>query len=319
MGKDLAQEHPNSAGRIFQQVDEALGFELSHIMFDGPEEELWLTENAQPAIYAHSLATVAALEERFGSHAVHSNCQVMIGHSVGEYSAAAVSLTRESADSEFCSTMLGCFARLLKLRGHAMQAAAPAASAFSMTAVFPLLHRHAELVCSDVDVLMKQHGQPAVCDIASVNSTSQVVFSGEARAVKAAVDIAKERFRARRSSPLDVSAPFHCALMQPAQSVVSAELDVIAEVVADRKLSVPIISNATADAIHEFTELQSLLVKQVTHPVLWQSCMSKAVAMGINQFVEIGPGTVLGSLARRAGDADVISIGSIESMDTFRP
>ncbi len=274
MGKDLADAFP-SARAVFDQVDEALGEKLSAVMWEGPAETLTLTQNAQPALMAVSLAVTAVLEQDFGI-AVAAKAGFVAGHSLGEYSALAAAGTFSVADT----------ARLLRTRGEAMQAATPVGTG-AMAALLGL----------DFEAAMKvaeEAAQGEVCQAANDNAPGQVVVSGSKSAVERAVDIAKQH-GAKRAMLLPVSAPFHCALMQPAADVMSGALSQV-DMTAP---SVPLVANVVADAVSDPDQIRDNLVAQVTGTVRWRESVSWLVDNGVTRFVEVGAGKVLTGMARR--------------------
>lgn len=274
MGQALADAYPE-AKAVFDAVDDALGQKLSAVMWNGPDDELTLTENAQPALMAVSLAVVRVLQARGLSLA--DQAAYVAGHSLGEYAAltAAGSLQLEDA------------ARLLKLRGQAMQRAVPVgvgAMAALLGLDFAAVAEIAAEACSDDEI----------CGAANDNANGQVVISGHAGAVARAVDLAKTR-GAKRAMELPVSAPFHCALMQPAADEMAAAL-------ADTAIAapvVPVIANVTAEATSDPETIRRLLVEQVTGSVRWRESMIWAAENGVTELVEIGTGKVLTGMARR--------------------
>ncbi len=274
MGKALAEAVP-TAREVFEEVDEALGQNLSRLMFEGPIEELTLTENAQPALMAMSLAVVRVLRRdgglEFGKH-----CQFVAGHSLGEYSALCAA---DALD-------LDVTARLLKRRGQAMQQAVPVGQG-TMAALLGLDFEAAQGVARDA-----AEGQ--VCDIANDNAPGQVVVSGNVEAVERAVELAKER-GARRPMLLPVSAPFHCALMQPAA-------DIMADALQQSNLGVPVvplIANVTASAVSDPAEIRELLVRQVTSMVRWRESVLYLRQQDVDNLVEVGAGKVLTTMLKR--------------------
>ncbi|MBC8242559.1 MAG: ACP S-malonyltransferase [Alphaproteobacteria bacterium] len=274
MGKALAHAVP-TAREVFEEIDEALGQNLSRLMFEGPIEELTLTENAQPALMAMSLAVVRVLRRdgglEFGKH-----CQFVAGHSLGEYSALCAA---DALD-------LDVTARLLKRRGQAMQQAVPVGQG-TMAALLGLDFEAAQGVARDA-----AEGQ--VCDIANDNAPGQVVVSGNVAAVERAVELAKER-GARRPMLLPVSAPFHCALMQPAA-------DIMADALQQTSLGVPVvplIANVTASAVSDPAEIRELLVQQVTSMVRWRESVLYLRRQDVDNLVEVGAGKVLTTMLKR--------------------
>jgi [acyl-carrier-protein] S-malonyltransferase len=285
MGRALAEAYP-AARAVFDEVDEALGERLSALAFDGPEERLTLTENAQPALMATSLAALRALEAEGVTVAAHA--AYVAGHSLGEYSALCAAGAFTAADA----------ARLLRLRGRAMQAAAPVGSG-AMAALIGL----------DVDAARAVAAEAAageVCEAANDNAPGQVVVSGARAAVERAVEIAKRR-GAKRAVLLPVSAPFHCALMAPAAEAMRAAL---AETRIARPV-VPVVSNVAAAGVDDPEEIRALLVAQVTGAVRWREGVEWMAARGVTALVEIGAGKVLSGLARRiVPGLSAVSVGA---------
>lgn len=272
MGKDLALAYPE-AKAIFDEVDAALGEDLSGLIWDGDIETLTLTENAQPALMATSLAVVAALKaEGVGVDAA----AFVAGHSLGEYSALAAAQAISVGDT----------ARLLRKRGQAMQAAVPVGEG-AMAALLGLDYETAQTVASDA-------AQGDVCQAANDNDPSQVVVSGHKAAVERAVELAKEK-GAKRAVLLPVSAPFHCALMQPAAEIMAGALD---EVDIERPV-VPLVSNVRAAAISDPVTIRNLLVEQVTGSVRWRESVLFMAEQGVTELWEIGAGKALSGMVRR--------------------
>lgn len=279
MGRGLAEAFP-VARLVFEEVDDALGQRLSALMFEGPENELTLTENAQPALMAVSLAVVRVLESE-GGFALTERVACVAGHSLGEYSALAAARSLELADA----------ARLLKRRGQAMQTAVPV-GAGAMAALLGLELEAAQAVAAAAAATPR--GGTEVCATANDNAPGQVVVSGHKAAVERAVALAAER-GARRAVMLPVSAPFHCPLMAPAA-------DAMAEALAETTLApplVPLIANVTAAPVQEPEAIRRLLVEQVTGMVRWRESVQAMRADGIEQLVEAGAGKVLSGLAKR--------------------
>ncbi|OAM84308.1 ACP S-malonyltransferase [Devosia elaeis] len=293
MGKDLAAAYPE-ARAVFQEVDEALGERLSAVMFEGPEDILRLTENAQPALMAVSLAVIRVLEAR-GIY-LRDHAKFVAGHSLGEYSALCAAGTFSLADA----------ARLLRIRGQAMQKAVPVGHG-AMAALLGLDLDTAKAVAAEA-------GQGEVCDVANDNAPGQVVVSGAIAAVERAVEIAKGK-GAKRALLLPVSAPFHCTLMQPAADAMAAalaEVDMQAPVV-------PVVSNVLAAPISDPDEIRRRLVEQVTGMVRWTESVTWLTKEGgVANLVELGTGKVLTGLAKRiAPDASAQSVGSPADTDAF--
>ena len=274
MVKALA-ESSLAAREVLQEVDEALKQALSRLMFEGPIEELTLTENAQPALMAASMAVLRVLEKDGGVD-LKTRIAYVAGHSLGEYSALAAAGTFTLADA----------ARLLKRRGQAMQRAVPVGEG-AMAAVLGL----------DVGPLKevaKAAAQGQVCAVANDNAPGQVVLSGHAEAIERAIPLATEK-GAKRCIKLPVSAPFHCALMAPAADEMKTAL---AEVTM-RAPMVPLVANVTAEAVVEADHIRSLLVEQVTAMVRWRECVGYLKEQGVSQMIELGAGKVLSGLVKR--------------------
>ena len=292
MGAALAGAS-RTARDVFEQVDEALGQNLFRLMREGPEDELKLTENAQPAIMAHALAVFRALS-RDGGIELTTAAQFVAGHSLGEYSALC------AAGSFDLSTT----AKLLKLRGQAMQAAVPV----GVGAMAALLGADLELAQKIADAA----AQGEVCAVANDNDPGQVVLSGHKGAIDRAIEMAKD-MGAKRAVPLPVSAPFHCPLMQPAAE---AMRDALSYVVVEEP-AVPIYANVIAAPVTDPDAIRSLLVDQVTGMVRWRETIAEMSAAGVGEFVELG-GKVLGGMVKRtAPDAKVTSVVTIEDVEAL--
>ena len=273
MGKALAEEF-TAARLVFEEVDDALGEKLSAIIWEGPEDQLQLTANAQPALMAVSLATVRVLEAEGLDLA--NDISYVAGHSLGEYSALCAAGTFSLADT----------ARLLRIRGNAMQRAVPVGKG-AMAAIIGLEFEDVEAVC-------EQASSAGVCQIANDNGGGQVVISGSKEAVEKAVGIATEK-GAKRALLLPVSAPFHCALMAPAADAME---EALAEVRRGEPV-VPVIANVRAAPVSDPDEITKLLVEQVTGRVRWRETVSWFAANEIETLYEVGAGKVLTGLARR--------------------
>jgi [acyl-carrier-protein] S-malonyltransferase len=287
MGADLAAASA-AAREVFEEVDEALGQKLSQIMREGPEDQLVLTENAQPAIMANTIATLRVLEKE-GGLMIADKGDCVAGHSLGEYTALCAAGAFGLADA----------ARLLKLRGQAMQAAVPV-GAGSMCA----------LLGADIEKAQKLADAAAegqVCEVANDNDPTQVVLSGHREAIERAVALAKD-FEIRRAIVLAVSAPFHCALMAPAAEAMEKALGDL----PPGALRLPIYANFSASAVTEPAEERQLLVSQVCGRVRWRESVIAMQAAGVDHFVELG-GKVLGPMIGRTL-ADV-GIDSVVTMD----
>jgi [acyl-carrier-protein] S-malonyltransferase len=293
MGRALSQAFP-AARRVFEEVDDALGEKLSAIIWEGPLDRLTLTENAQPALMAASLAAMRVLETEGGLDLARDAAYVA-GHSLGEYSALAAAGSLSIADS----------ARLLRIRGRAMQKAVPV-GAGAMAALLGLEFDVAEAVAAE-------GAQGDVCQAANDNGAGQVVVSGDKAAVERAVELAKAK-GAKRAMLLPVSAPFHCALMAPAAGAMAEAL----AAVAIRPPVVPLVANVKAAAVTDPAEIARLLVAQVTGTVRWRECVSYMAAHGVTQFYEVGAGKVLSGLVKRIADGAVATaIGTPEDVDAF--
>lgn len=294
MGKALAEAFP-AAREVFSEVDDALNQHLSRLMFEGPLDELTLTENAQPALMVASLAVMRVItrEVRFD---VAAKVRFVAGHSLGEYSALAAVGAFSLADA----------ARLLKLRGRAMQAAVPVGVG-AMAALLGVELEAARAIASDA-------AQGEVCDIANDNGAGQVVVSGHKAAVERAIDIAKER-GVKRAMALPVSAPFHSALMAPAAQVMAEAL----KTAIIHTPAVPVIANVTAAPVNGPDDIRARLVEQVTATVRWsESVTFMAGKGGVTRFAELGAGKVLTGLAKRlAPNAEAMALGLPADIETF--
>ena len=293
MGQSLA-EASATAREVFEEVDDALNQKLTKIMFEGPEEDLILTENAQPALMAVSIAVLRVLE-RDGGFSLADKAAFVAGHSLGEYSALAAA----------GSLSLGDTARLLKKRGQAMQRAVPVGQG-AMAAVLGLSFEEAEAVAAEAS-------QGEVCGAANDNAQGQVVLSGARGAIERAIEIAKEK-GAKRSMLLPVSAPFHCALMAPAA-------EVMAEALADVAFNapvLPVVTNITASAETDPDRLRELLVEQITGRVRWRESVEYLVGQGVGELIELGAGKVLTGLARRINrDLAATSVQSPDDIEAL--
>ncbi|MBN9081734.1 MAG: [acyl-carrier-protein] S-malonyltransferase [Rhizobiales bacterium 62-17] len=295
MGKALADAFPQAAA-VFAEVDEALSQKLSVLMFEGPEADLTLTANAQPALMAVSLAVVRVLEAEAGLDLAR-DAQFVAGHSLGEYSALAAAGSFSLADT----------ARLLRQRGEAMQKAVPVGQG-AMAALLGLDYE------TGVAVAAEAAGANDVCQIANDNGGGQVVASGHKAAVERAVEIAKAK-GARRALMLPVSAPFHCALMQPAAD---AMREALASVTV-RAPKVPLVANVLAAPISEPDEIRNRLVEQVTGTVRWRESVAYMASEGVTTFYELGAGKVLSGLVKRIAEgASGIAIGQPVDIETFK-
>ena len=294
MGKTLAVNFA-AAREVFEEVDAALGSKLSGIIFDGPADTLTLTENAQPALMAVSLAALRVLEGEAGLDLAR-DAQFVAGHSLGEYSALAAAGAFTIADT----------ARLLRARGQAMQKAVPV-GAGAMAALIGLEFDVASAVAAEA-------AQGEVCQAANDNGAGRVVVSGSKAAVERAVEIAKGK-GAKRAMVLPVSAPFHCALMQPAADVMAQALTKVSV----KRPSVPVVANVLAKAIDDPGEIVRALVAQVTGTVRWRESVVYMAGAGVTNFYEVGAGKVLSSLIKRLAEGAAASaIGSPEDVAAFK-
>lgn len=293
MGKALA-EASAAARAVFQEVDDALGQNLFRLMTEGPDDALTLTENAQPAIMANAIATLRVLEQEGGIRLV-DKADFVAGHSLGEYSALCAAGALDLATT----------ARLLRLRGQAMQAAVPVGVG-GMAALLG-----ADL--AKAEAIAEAAAEGEVCCVANDNDPSQVVISGHKSAVERAVPLAKE-MGAKRAILLPVSAPFHCPLMQPAADAMAAAL----ADVALRAPLVPLYANVTAAPVADADAIRALLVEQVTGLVRWRESVQAMEMAGVARFVEFG-GKVLGPMVKRsaAGEVETASIITMDDIESL--
>lgn len=295
MGKALADAFP-VARAVFDEIDAALGQKLTAVIWEGPENDLTLTENAQPALMAVSLAAFRVLQDEAGLD-LKKHASFVAGHSLGEYSALAASGALTIADT----------ARLLRIRGRAMQAATPVGTG-AMAALLGLDYEQAVAVAAEA-------AQGEVCQAANDNAPGQVVISGTKAAVERAVEIAKGK-GAKRAILLPVSAPFHCALMQPAAEAMAEAL----EKVAIAAPVVPLVANVLAQPISDPSEIRRRLVEQVTGTVRWRESVEYLAGAGVTKLVEVGSGKVLSGLVRRiASSVEAVSIGTPDDVAAFAP
>lgn len=291
MGRELAEAY-GAAREVFEEVDAVLSQNLSQIMWEGPKETLTLTENAQPALLAVSMAVMRVLEQEKG-FSLKGKVKFVAGHSLGEYSALAAAGAFSLADA----------VRLLKLRGQAMQAAVPVGKG-AMSALLGV----------GIDVARKvaqAAAQGDVCQIANDNEPLQVVLSGDKSALDRVLEVGKQ-FGVRRTVPLPVSAPFHCALMQPAA-------DAMAEALASIDVQVPIVpvvANVIAEPVTDPAEIKMRLVEQVTGTVRWRECVTYMTANGVTDIYEVGVGKILAGLVKRTEKTlNAISVGTPAEVD----
>ncbi|MBT4879753.1 MAG: ACP S-malonyltransferase [Alphaproteobacteria bacterium] len=293
MGKDVYEAF-SVARDVFQEVDDALHQNLSKLIFEGPGETLTLTENAQPALMAVSLAILRVLEKEGGLN-LQEKASYVAGHSLGEYSALAAAKSFTIADT----------ARLLRARGKAMQEAVPVGQG-AMAAVLGL-------DLSDVTDISKDVAQEEVCVLANDNCPGQTVLSGHKDAIDRAIKAATGR-GSKRSLLLPVSAPFHCPLMAPAAQAMEQEFKTVTCV----DPVVPLISNVTAADVQKADQIPSLLVEQITHMVRWRESVLKMAELGVDTVIEVGSGNVLTGLNKRiCPDMNRITINSVEQIESF--
>lgn len=296
MGQALAAAFP-IARQTLQEVDDALGQNLSKLMAEGPDTELTSTENAQPAIMAVSLAAFRVLEKETGLK-LPGAASCVAGHSLGEYSALTAAGTFTVAEA----------ARLLRIRGTAMQQAVPAGKGGMVAIIGPDFSAVEEIVRE-----ARARGMGEVIEIANQNSTNQTVISGSARGMEIAIEVAKEK-GAKRALALPVSAPFHCSMMAPAAEKMRAAL---AEAEMKNPV-VPVVANVTAEYVSDATAIRELLVAQVTGMVRWVDSVETMKARGITKVIEIGHGNVLAGLIKRiAPEIQTVNIASPEDLDSY--
>ncbi|WP_232696993.1 ACP S-malonyltransferase [Brevibacillus daliensis] len=292
MGQELYQQS-EAARAIFDQADVVLGFSLSKLCFEGPEEELRLTANTQPAILTTSIAVLEAMREK----GVHLVPDYVAGHSLGEYSALVASGSLSFADA----------VRTVRARGQFMEAAVPAGQG-AMSAVLNMERAQLIAICEEVT----NQGHPV--QPANMNCPGQIVISGSAEGVRLAGELAKEA-GAKRVLPLNVSGPFHSSLMQPAAD----QLKNVLQEIDVQSAQIPVVANVSARAVTDGSEITQKLVEQVASPVLWEDSVAWMVEQGVTTFVEIGPGKVLAGLIKKIAPKEttilsVQDIGSIEQL-----
>jgi [acyl-carrier-protein] S-malonyltransferase len=289
MGRDVAEKYP-AAARVFHDIDEALGFSISKLCFEGPEEQLKLTENTQPAILAVSAAIHAVLEERGATRR-----DLVAGHSLGEYSAivSVGGLTPAIAAS------------IVHQRGRFMQDAVPVGTGGMAALIGPTV--------DEVRSICEEAAEGEIVSVANINAPGQVVIAGTKSAVERAIAVAKSR-GVRRALPLPVSAPFHCELMKPAEERLKPVLDAA----PFKDLWVSLISNVDASPIGTAHAVRNALVRQVVSPVRWVESIEHMVAKGVRRFVEIGPGSVLTGLIKRIDSSvELINVSDVASIEAF--
>ncbi|HYI08421.1 MAG TPA: ACP S-malonyltransferase [Thermoanaerobaculia bacterium] len=289
MGADVASQYP-AARRVFDSIDAALGFSISKLCFEGPEEQLKLTENTQPAILAVSSALHAVLEEHGATRR-----DLVAGHSLGEYSAIVSVGGLSPADA----------ATIVRARGRFMQDAVPVGTGGMAALIGPSVEE-ARAICEEA-------AQGEVVSVANINAPGQIVIAGTKSGIERAIEVAKKR-GVRRALPLPVSAPFHCELMKPAAD----RLEPILNEANFHDLWVALVSNVDASPIGTATAVRNALLRQVASPVRWVESVQKMVSMGVKRFVEIGPGNVLTGLIKRIdGDVEVINVSDVPSLEAF--
>ena len=294
MGRGLADAFP-AARLVFEEVDEALGEALTKVIWEGPAETLTLTENAQPGLMAVSLAAMRVLETEAGVDLAR-DARFVAGHSLGEYSALAAAGALGIGDT----------ARLLRIRGRAMQKAVPVGTG-AMAALLGLDFEQAVTVAGEA-------AQDQVCQAANDNGGGQVVVSGDRAAVERAVEIAKGK-GARRAMMLPVSAPFHCSLMQPAADAMAAAL----AGVTVKSPVVPVVVNVLAKPIRDPADIVGALVAQVTGTVRWRDSISFMADAGVTRFCEVGAGKVLSGLVKRIAEGAIgVSVGTPDDVAAFK-
>ena len=294
MGRGLADAFP-AARLVFEEVDEALGEALTKVIWEGPAETLMLTENAQPGLMAVSLAAMRVLETEAGVDLAR-DARFVAGHSLGEYSALAAAGALRIGDT----------ARLLRIRGRAMQKAVPVGTG-AMAALLGLDFEQAVTVAGEA-------AEDQVCQAANDNGGGQVVVSGDKAAVERAVEIAKGK-GARRAMMLPVSAPFHCSLMQPAADAMAAAL----AGVTVKSPVVPVVANVLAKPIRDPADIVSALVAQVTGTVRWRNSISFMADAGVTRFCEVGAGKVLSGLVKRIAEGAIgVSVGTPDDVAAFK-
>jgi [acyl-carrier-protein] S-malonyltransferase len=289
MGKDVADAYP-MAKRVFEEIDDALGYSISKLCFEGPEDRLRLTENTQPAILAVSSAIHAVLEERDAARR-----DLVAGHSLGEYSAIV-------SDGGLTPTEA---AKIVHQRGRFMQEAVPVGTGGMAALIGPTVEE-ARAICEEA-------AQGDVLSVANINAPGQIVIAGTKAAIDRAIAVAKQR-GVKRALPLPVSAPFHCALMKPAEE----RLKPVLEAAPLKDLWVSLVSNVDASPIGTATAMRNALLRQVTSPVRWVEVIQKMVSMGVRRFVEVGPGNVLTGLIKRIDPSvELVSVSDVPSIEAY--
>ena len=289
MGKDVAEKYP-AARKVFDDVDAALGYSISKLCFEGPEEELKLTQNTQPAILTVSAAIHAVLEE-----AGATRRDLVAGHSLGEYSAIVSDGGLTPAEA----------AKIVHLRGKFMQEAVPVGTG-GMAALIGASVEQAQAICDEA-------AQGEIVSVANINAPGQIVIAGTKDGIDRAIAAAKNH-GVRRAMPLAVSAPFHCALMKPAEERLKPVLDAA----PFKDLWVSLVSNVDASPIGTATAVRNALLRQVASPVRWVESVERMIAMGVRRFVEIGPGNVLTGLIKRIdASVELINVNDVASIERY--
>jgi len=289
MGKDVAEAFP-AARRVFDDIDAALGFSISQLCFEGPDDQLKLTENTQPAILAVSSAIHAVLEERGATRR-----DVVAGHSLGEYSAIVSVGGLTPAET----------AQIVRMRGRFMQEAVPVGTGGMAALIGPSVE--------DARAICEEAAEGEILSVANINAPGQIVIAGTKTAIDRAIVVAKAH-GVRRALPLPVSAPFHCELMKPAEE----RLRPLLESADFKDLWMSLVSNVDASPIGTATAVRNALVRQVASPVRWVESVQKMIAMGVKRFVEIGPGNVLTGLIKRIDSSvELINISDVASIEKF--
>lgn len=289
MGRDVAEKYA-AARRVFDDIDRALSFSISKLCFEGPEDQLKLTENTQPAILAVSSAIHAVLEELGATRR-----DLVAGHSLGEYSAivSVGGLTPPDA------------AKIVRARGKFMQEAVPVGSGGMAALIGPSV--------DDAHAICEEAAQGEVLSVANINAPGQIVIAGTKSAIDRAIDVAKKR-GVRRALPLPVSAPFHCALMEPA----AERLRPILDEANFKNLWFALVSNVDASPIGTATAVRNALLRQVASPVRWVESVQKMISMGVKRFVEVGPGNVLTGLIERIDPSvELVNVSDVASIEAF--
>jgi [acyl-carrier-protein] S-malonyltransferase len=289
MGKDVAERFP-TARRVFDDIDAALGFSIAKLCFEGPDDQLKLTQNTQPAILAVSSAIHAVLEEKGAARR-----DIVAGHSLGEYSAivSAGGLTPAEA------------AKIVHLRGKFMQEAVPVGTGAMAALIGPSVE-DARAICDEA-------AQGEVVSVANINAPGQIVIAGTKSGIDRAIEVAKKR-GVRRALPLPVSAPFHCDLMRPAEE----KLKPVLEEANFEDLRVSLVSNVDASPIGTAHAVRNALIRQVASPVRWVESVQKMISMGVRRFVEVGPGNVLTGLIKRIDSSvELVNVSDADSLEAF--